>query len=318
MFKLFKRTFVFLSVLLFFNSCNVNNQSQTNEFRVAVLIPGGVEFFAIQKKGMLKAAEKFNLKLIFAEADWDAELQYRQVEKIIADKVDLIALCAVDSASLRSAVSLANKSNIPLITFTNVVGDSPEGLFPGVVGHVGRNEIKAGRMLATMLTDLKLPKDAKIILVQGAPGTAPQLQRRQGFDNVLYDHTAWSIVYDPPIENWSKENAFRAINRFIRSGKNVDVIACQWATGAVAAAMALRENGITDIPVVALEFSQEIIPYIQSREIVYTSYFSIENEGYSAIELANQILRGQVVEKFTEIIPVVVSSENVHEFKAEM
>ncbi len=43
---------------------------------VAVLLPGTVEFFSVQRVGLDAAAKEFGLNLIYADAEWDAGKQH--------------------------------------------------------------------------------------------------------------------------------------------------------------------------------------------------------------------------------------------------
>ena len=127
---------------------------QKSKFNIGVLIPGSVEFFAVQKKGLDKAAQEYGLNLIYADAEWDVAKQLAQVENFISRKVDLILICSVDNQTLKSVVPRIQKANIPLITFSNTIGNHPRGVYPGVIAHVGRDEVKSGEMLARMVEKL--------------------------------------------------------------------------------------------------------------------------------------------------------------------
>ena len=50
------------------------------------------------------------------------------------------------------------------------------------------------------------------------------------------------------------------------------------------AAMALDEKGISNVKVVGLEFSRELVPYLQSGKVDISTYFSIIEEGIVIIE----------------------------------
>ncbi|GAH85723.1 unnamed protein product, partial [marine sediment metagenome] len=42
------------------------------KYEVAVLLPGTVEFFSVMRRGIDKAAEEYDLDIIYADAEWDA------------------------------------------------------------------------------------------------------------------------------------------------------------------------------------------------------------------------------------------------------
>lgn len=285
---------------------------------VAVLIPGTVEFFAVQKRGINKAAEDYGLNLIYADAEWDAGKQLAQVENFITKKVDLILLCSADNIALQAVVPLANKAGIPLISFSNTVGSDAHGKYEGVIAYIGRDEIRGGEMLGEMAEKLLGDKDANIVLIQGSPGTSAQRFREKGFLNIVKKHSNWKIVADRPITGWTKEGSLSAVEDFLQTGQRVDIVVTQWWSAGIAAAMALKEKGLTDVHVVSLEYTKEIIPYVKAGEIDITTYFSIVEEGYKAAEAAAKYLKGEKVPEFVEIVPVWVTTDNVDQFEPEM
>jgi ribose transport system substrate-binding protein len=292
--------------------------SLAKTFDVAVLLPGSVEFFSVERRGMDAAAAEFGLNLIYADAEWDAGKQLSQVENFIARRVDLILLCAADNMALRTAVIRANEANIPLITFTNTVGTDPKGEYPGVISHIGRSDIEAGQIQARIAEEILGAGPANIVLIEGNPGTAPQRMREEGFLSIANKYPGWNIIEKRPIDGWTKEGTLAFMEAFLQSGRKVDLIACQWWSAAIAASMALKERGITGVYVLGLEYAKELIPYLESGEVYATTYYSVVDEGYMAVETAYKYLTGQPVPKFVGNEQVVVTKENMHEFEPEM
>jgi ribose transport system substrate-binding protein len=309
-------TLFFLFALIFWTKPSSN--SDKSKFQVAVLIPGTVEFFAVQKKGLNEAAKQYNLNLIYADAEWEPAKQLAQVENFIARKVDLILLCSVDNLALQRAVPLTKKAGIPLMTFSNTIGEDPNGLYEGVVAHIGRDEIKAGAMLGQMVEDLAKDKPVKIVLVQGAPGTSAQRMREKGFKSILKNHNNWEIVFNHFVPGWTKEGALNGVQDFLQTNEKTDVVVTQWWTGAIAAAMALKEKKIMGVKVVGLEYSKELIAYLKSGEVAKSTYFSIKEEGFKAVETAGLFLNKRQIPKFIEIVPTIVSGQNTDNYEAEL
>jgi ribose transport system substrate-binding protein len=309
-------TLIFLFALIFWTKPASN--SDKLQFQVAVLIPGTVEFFAVQKRGLNEAAKQYNLNLIYADAEWEPAKQLAQVENFIARKVDLILLCSVDNLALQRAVPLTKKAGIPLMTFSNTIGEDPNGLYEGVVAHIGRDEVKSGVMLGHMVEGLAKDKSIKIVLVQGAPGTSAQRMREEGFKSILEKHSNWEIVFNHFVPGWTKEGALNGVQDFLQTGKKTDIVVAQWWTGAIAAAMALKEKKLDGVKVVGLEYSKELIPYLMSGEVSQSTYFSIKEEGFKAVETAGLFLNKREIPKFVEIVPTIVNGQNVDRYKAEL
>ena len=93
--------------------------SQDKTYDVAVLLPGAVEFFSVQRIGIDRAGKDLGLNIIYADAEWDAGKQLSQVENFITKKVDAIMLCAADNIALLPAVQTVYDAKIPLISFHN-------------------------------------------------------------------------------------------------------------------------------------------------------------------------------------------------------
>ncbi|HOF02594.1 MAG TPA: sugar ABC transporter substrate-binding protein [Atribacterota bacterium] len=311
-FKSFLLTLLVLSFIL------VSISASFAAKNVAVLLPGAVEFFSVERIGIDKAGKEFDLNITYADAEWDAGKQLSQVENFILKKVDAIMLCAADNIALLPAVKLCNDAKIPLITFTNSLGTDPFGKYEGVVSFIGRSEIGAGIIQAEMAEQLLGDKPANIVLIEGQPGTAPQRLRSEGFFQVADKHPNWTIVEKRPIEGWTKEGALAFMEAFLQSGKKVDLVSCQWWSGAIAAAMALKNAGITGVYVTGLEYAKELVPYIQDGEVTASTYFSVVDEGYKAVEATAKYLKGEEVPAFVEIKHIIVTKDNVDDFEPEM
>jgi len=292
--------------------------AQEEKPNVAVLLPGSVEFFSVQRRGIDQAAEDYGLDITYADAEWDAGKQLSQVENFIVRGVDAIMLCAADNMGLIPTVQLCNEANIPLITFTNALGTDPEGKFPGVVSFIGRSEIGAGMIQGEMAEELLGDKEANIVLIEGQPGTTAQRMREEGFMKVAEEHPNWNIVEKRPIEGWTKEGSLAFMEAFLQSGRPVDLVSCQWWSGAIAAAMALENAGITDVYVTGLEYAKELVPYIEDGRVTASTYFSVVEEGYKAVEVTANHLKGEEVPQFVEIKHIIVTQDNVDEFEPEM
>ena len=312
--KVIVLTLIMLSLIL----TSFSMSFAQKKYDVAVLLPGTVEFFSVMRRGIDKAAEEFGLDITYGDAEWDAGKQLSQVENFIVKKVDAIMLCAADNMALLPAVKLCNDANIPLISFTNSLGTDPEGKYKGVVSYIGRSEIGAGIIQGEMAELLLGDKEASIVLIEGNPGTAPQRMREEGFMKVAAKHPNWTIVEKRPIEGWTKEGSLAFMEAFLQSGRKVDLVSCQWWSGAIAAAMALEQAGATEVYVTGLEYAKELVPYIKNGKVTASTYFSVVEEGYKATETTAKYLNGEEVPAFEEIKHIIVTKDNVDKFVPEM
>ncbi len=287
--------------------------------KVAVSLPGSVEFFSVMRQGMDKAADDFGIDLIYSDADWKPDVQLNQVETAIAQGVDALMLCAGDPTALMPAIAMCNEADIPLITFTNTLGPNADGTYPGIETFIGINDAVNGKLLAEMAYTLLGDREANIVLLEGAPGTAAQQLRTEGFQKEIAKHPGYKIVYRQTIEGWSKGGALAAMEAFLQTGEDVDMVACHWHAAAAAAHMALEEAGVEKkVYIAGIEFSKELKELISTGAVDMTTNPSISGMGYQAVETTAKFLQGESIPKSISIVPEIVTVENVDSHEPEL
>ncbi|HMS84688.1 MAG TPA: sugar ABC transporter substrate-binding protein [Nitrospira sp.] len=295
-----------------------NRPEATHQKRIAVLLPGSVEFFSIERAAMRETAKAYALDLLFFNAGWDSYQQIHQLEKVLLmSGIEAIALCAVNNEALMAASTLMDNRNLPLVTFTNGIGHDPHGLVNGVQAHVGRDEFKAGQMLGMSIEQLALPHPTRILLIQGSPGTPPQRFRDMGFRTITANHPQWTIVKDVLIPAWDRADVEREVQQALDMKLDFNVIATQWAGAATAAAHTLHNNHVTNVKIVSLEYTRELQKLLIAGTAQSTSNFSVAEEGRQTIVTLAKILNKEAVPKFVEIPQVLLSADDARSVTPE-
>lgn len=286
------------------------------ELKIAVLLPGPTGYFVATKEGIDAAAAEMNVKIEYADAQWDATKQLAQAEDFIVKGIDLIALCSVDSGSGEKIVKSAGESNIPVVAFTNAIGDNETGEYEGLVSYVGQNEVNTGAVTGELAKQFLGEEGGKAILIEGVPGTTPQINRKKGLEQVL-EGSNIEIVYNQT-SNWEKEQALKIVEDIIQKKTEFNLVICQDDNSATGAGQALKEAGMKDtVKVIGLGGSRDGLEAVKSGLIDGTTYMSAVEEGHLAIETAVKFLKGETVDPVTEIKQVEVNKENVENFKGE-
>jgi len=284
--------------------------------KVAVLLPGSTGYFVATREGVDKTAEELGIDIEYADAQWDSSKQMSQAEDFIAKGVDLIAIIAADASSAEKIVKSANDADIPILAFVNSIGNNPTGEFPGLVSYVGQNEVNTGAVTGQIAKNLLGEKGGKAILIEGVPGTSPQINRRQGLMDELQGANI-EIIYNQT-SNWEKEQALKIVEDLIQKNTDFDVIICQDDNSAIGAGQALKEAGLKDkVYVIGLGGSIDGLQALKDGLIDGTTYMSAVEEGKLAIETINKYLNQEKVDPVTEIKQVEVNKDNVDDFKGE-
>lgn len=302
---------IFITLLI---SCGKKEDTRKT---VAVLLPGTTGYFVATKKGMEKAAEEFELKLVYSDAQWDPSKQLIQVEDAITRGVDFIVVAAADADAIKPAILYANEEKIPIIAFVNAIGDDPSGEFPGLVSYVGQSEIETGMLVAEITKKMLGKEGGDIVLIEGRPGTYPQRYRREGFLQGIKDLPNYNVVYKQT-SNWEKEQALKITEDLIQRGVNMDLIFAQDDNSAIGAGKALVEAGIKDkVKVIGLGGSIDGLAAIKEKSIDATTYMSAVEEGYTTIKTVYKSLQGNKVAPVVKLKQVEVIPDNVNSFTGE-
>ncbi len=285
-------------------------------YKIAVLLPGPTGYFVATKEGVDAAAEEYGVEIEYADAQWDASKQLSQAEDFMIKGVDLLALCCVDSASAEKIVKSAGESEIPVLAFCNAIGDKETGEYEGLVSYVGQNEVNTGAVTGMIAKELLGEEGGKAILIEGVPGTTPQINRKKGLEAEL-EGSNIEIIYNQT-SNWEKEQALKIVEDMIQKGTEFDIVICQDDNSATGAGQALSEAGLKDsVKVIGLGGSKDGLQAIKDGTIDGTTYMSAVEEGRLAIETSVKFLNGEEVAPVTEIKQVEVTKDNVDEFKGE-
>lgn len=287
-----------------------------DEYKIAVLLPGPTGYFVATKEGIDAAAKENNVKIEYADAQWDSSKQLAQAEDFIVKGVDLIAICSVDSGSGEKIVKSAKESNIPILAFTNAIGGEESGQYDGLVSYVGQNEVNTGAVTGELAKQLLGKDGGKAILIEGVPGTTPQINRKKGLERAL-EGSNIEVIFNQT-SNWEKEQALKIVEDMIQKKTEFNIVICQDDNSATGAGQALKEAGLKDtVKVIGLGGSIDGLQAVKDGLIDGTTYMSAVEEGHVAIETAVKFLKGDTVEPVTEIKQVEVNKDNVDTFKGE-
>lgn len=264
---------------------------------LAVHLPGRVPYFGLLTKGLVDAArDRFDVSLAYA--NWDPHEQLRQIEASMLSRADVIAVCASDNLALEVLPSLLARRQRPiaLLTFTNAIGRARDGSGAGIAGFAGRDEIESGHLLGQFTERVVGAGPARVLMVEGSPGTTPQRLRSQGFGQVAQRFPRWLLAHRITVQGWRTDLAELQLRRI--NPRNYDIVVTQWAAAAVAAVRAFSGAGRVPPPVVTLEYTAEVRAELLSGRVAWTTFHDIEQEGREVVGLALDALDGEVARPF--------------------
>ncbi len=215
------------------------------------------EWRVANTKSIKEAARKFGIDLVFVDAKQRQENQIAVIRSFIARKVDVIAFSPIVESGWDDVLNEAKAAGIPVILTDRSVDIRDDSLW---VTFMGSDFVEEGRRAGRWLVQhLNADKPVKIAELQGTIGSAPAIDRKKGFEEVLKDHPNYKIILSEG-GDFTVEGGRDVMRKFLRErGKEINVLFAHNDDMALGAIQAIREYGIVpgkDIVIVSVDASR--------------------------------------------------------------
>ncbi|KAF1710131.1 ABC transporter substrate-binding protein [Pseudoxanthomonas sacheonensis] len=198
---------------------------------------------------------KAGIQLRFSDAQQKQENQIKALRSFIAQRVDLIAFSPVVESGWETVLREAKAANIPVILTDRAVDVSDDSLYVTLIGsdfvEEGR---KAGRWL---LQDTPAGSgEVRIVELQGTVGSAPAIDRMQGFHEVIDKDSRFKVVRSQS-GDFTRAKGKEVMEAFLKAeGPKIDVLFAHNDDMAIGAIQAIEEAGLKpgkDIKIVSID-----------------------------------------------------------------
>jgi ABC-type sugar transport system substrate-binding protein len=199
------------------------------------------------------AAAAINLK--FADAQQKQENQIKAIRSFIAQKVDVIAFSPVVETGWEPVLREAKAAKIPVILTDRSVNVKDETLW---VTFMGSDFVEEGRRAARWLVDQNkgATGDINIVELQGTVGSAPAIDRKKGFEEIIKDKPHYKIIRSQT-GDFTRAKGKEVMEAFLKAeGKKINVLYAHNDDMAIGAIQAIEEAGLKpgkDILIVSID-----------------------------------------------------------------
>ncbi|UXY21018.1 substrate-binding domain-containing protein [Streptomyces cynarae] len=231
-------------------------------------------------------------KVVYANADADAATQNKQLDQMIADKVDVLLVDAVDAKAIAPGVQKAKDAGIPVIAYDRLA----QGPIDAYISF--DNEL-VGQVQGRALMDALGAKasSSKIVMMNGSPTDPNAAQFKEGALSELQGKV--NIVKSFDTKDWKPENAKANMAEAIRAVGLSNIAAVYSANDGMAGAVidALKEAGVSKLPpVTGQDAALDAVQRIVSGEQYMSVYKSYPDEANNAAEMAVAKVQGRSIE----------------------
>jgi ribose transport system substrate-binding protein len=246
------------------------------------------EFYKSLEQGLKDEAARQKVELTITSADKDLNKQINQVQNFVAQKMDAIVLCPVDSQGILSAVTAANNANIPVFT-ADIASKGGK-----VVCHIASDNVQGGHLVGEYVARL-LHLRGRVAILDFRTVTSVQ-DRVRGFKDALKTFPDIKIVADEDVEGAKRENAVPKATNILTAHPDINVIFGINDPVALGALSALQQLKKTDVVVVGFDAVPEAQSYIAANSPLKADAIQYPHViGVATIDAVVKSLNGEAV-----------------------
>jgi len=213
------------------------------------------EWRTANTESIKSAAKDAGIELKFSDAQQKQENQIKALRSFIAQRVDVIAFSPVVESGWEPVLREAKAAKIPVVLTDRAVNVKDTSLYVTFMGsdfvEEGR---KAGRWLVEKMKDSK--GDVNIVELQGTVGSAPAIDRKKGFEEVIKADPKFKIIRSQT-GDFTRAKGKEVMEAFLKAeGKKINVLYAHNDDMAIGAIQAIEEAGLKpakDITIISID-----------------------------------------------------------------
>ncbi|MGV1760959.1 substrate-binding domain-containing protein [Rhizobium sp. A22-96] len=282
---------------------------------IGVSMSGLDKFRTALLNGVLSHGKTISgLKLVTQNANGNNELQKKQIEQFIADKVDAIILAVSDGDLGPQMTKLATDAHIPLVYINNVpsnLSDLPENQ---VV--VASDEAESGTLQTKEVCSL-LKGKGRVVVLMGEPFHAAARARTQDIDNVIATPECKGLqIVERQAAYWSSDYADQQMQEWLSAGVKFDAVIANNDEMAVGAIRAMKRNGMSmkDVVVAGVDATDDALATMQAGDLDVTILQSATGQGATSVDAAIKLINGQKVPRENNVPFELVTPQNIAQY----
>jgi len=235
------------------------------------------------------------------QATFSAAEQAEALQRLIAERIDLLILTPLDDSSpaLRAAIAQAEAAGTPIITCEHG-GSQPADYARCDV----RADLADGAHLATSYLAERLGRRGKILHL-AAPFTK---RRKAGFTTAVQQYPALEVVEAD--SDWTAERSAQLVRAALADHPDLGAIFAHNDWMALGAAAAVAEAGRTgQVLVAGIDAIPQALQALADQQLAATVYAQPELLGRTVVESGLRLLRGETLPPLIEVPVMLVTHD---------
>ena len=297
-----KRLYIIL-IVLFSSMLLLDSCTQKNVVIGVSQCSGGLWREKVNKEMRLAQYQYKNVDLLFTTAENDGQRQARQIDSMIARKVDLIVVAPDNVNDVTPAIERAYRAHIPVILFDRKVKTTH------YTASIGGDNVEAGREVARFLAS-KLDGKGTVVEITGLKDASPVIERHRGFHEVMNNYPGIKVVTLD--SNWKMERAQELMKQYLDKGGHADGVFGHSDLGAIGAVLEAErreiEKQVVIVGIDGLPGEWEGVDRVKRGQ--FAASYVYPTQGEKIMELAMNILQGKPYKKDNVMQSFLATPEN--------
>ena len=292
---------------------SLNSAAQAAEKTFALVqINQQALFFNQMNEGAQKAADAAGAKLVIFNANNDPAAQNSAIETYIQQKVDGLAVVAIDVNGIMPAVQQAAEAGIPVVAIDAILPEGPQK------AQIGVDNAKAGADIGKFFLDyVKSDMGGQVKYgVVGALNSFIQNVRQEGFEKTVQGAegvTSAGVVDGQNIQ----DNALAAAENLITGNPDMTAIYATGEPALMGAIAAVESQGKqSGVKIFGWDLTAQAIAGIDAGYVTAVIQQDPSAMGAAAVDALKAIADGGSVEKTISVPITIVTKENVEPYRA--
>ena len=212
------------------------------------------EWRTANTESIKSSAKEAGIDRKFSDAQQKQENQIKAIRSFIAQKVDVIAFSPVVESGWGTVLREAKAANIPVILSDRAVDEKDTSLW---VTFMGSDFVEEGRKAGRwLLENYKGQGDVNIVELQGTVGSAPAIDRKKGFEEIIKAQPRFKIIRSQT-GDFTRAKGKEVMEAFLKAeGKKINVLYAHNDDMAIGAIQAIEEAGLKpgkDIIIISID-----------------------------------------------------------------
>ncbi|MFI2754463.1 ABC transporter substrate-binding protein [Cellulomonas sp. P22] len=240
------------------------------------------------------AAEEAGIDLKFSDAQQKQENQIKAIRSYIQQKVDVIAFSPVVETGWDTVLKEAQDAGIPVILTDRAVDSADTSLY---VTFLGSDFVEEGKKAGQWVVDEFGSEPTNIVELQGTTGSAPAIDRKEGFEEVLAGKSNFTVIASQT-GDFTRDGGKKVMEAFLQQNPDIDLVYAHnddMGLGAIEAIEAAGKVPGQDIKIVTVDAVKDGMQALADGKI----NFIVECSpllGPQLMEITRAVLAGETVE----------------------